>query len=71
MQTKQETKSLEMGKVTLSVRNLSTVSAFYQEKIGLEPLSIQSGSITLGKENREILELTERFTYQQPTSKDA
>ncbi len=71
IEAKQEKKSLEMGKVTLSVHDLSTVSAFYQEKLGLEPLSIQSGSITLGKEKWEILELTERVTYQQPTSKDA
>lgn len=71
IETKQETKSIEMGKVVLSVHNLSMMASFYEKTLGLDLVSQGSGFITFGKEGRAIIQLQEEKSYSAPAKTDA
>lgn len=48
---------VEIGRVALSVRDIDTVAAFYENAIGLRPIASDGGTRTLGAGGRVLLEL--------------
>lgn len=48
---------LRIDTVGLAVRNLDTVSDYYQRVLGLVPLAREKGSVTLGTDNTPLLKL--------------
>jgi catechol 2,3-dioxygenase len=63
--TSKKQSSLAMGKVSLHVRNLSTMKDFYHKVIGLELISESNKKVVLGHEARALVELHEDQTLPE------
>ena len=62
---------LEIGRVALTVNDLATVQAFYEEAIGLERLSGSGEVVQLGAGDRVLLELREDHSARRSSRREA
>ena len=62
---------MQIGRGRLKVRNLDRVAGFYQDVLGLRPLSQGQGRMLLGTSTTPLLELTGDPGLQPRNSRDA
>lgn len=62
---------ISIGSVTLTVRDLTTVAAFYERIVGLERLAGDASSVTLGAGGKILLKLEQDAHARLATPRDA
>lgn len=62
---------IEIGHVALTVKDLGATQAFYQSALGLEPLTSDAGSVSLGAAGVKLLELRHDSAVRQASPREA
>lgn len=71
MANQTQAKSLTMGAIALTVRDLKTMQEFYQNQVGLEVISEQQDQVVMGSKGQPIIRLYASADLEIPSTREA